>query len=92
MGVADSRITKVPFRYWSAGSEIPDSATPEFVPVGSILVGARARAAGHAGRGWRLYGDEPGAREYRRTLSEGSRAPDAAPDLFRRAIPASRLL
>lgn len=39
-----------------------------------------------------LYGGEPGAREYRRTLSEGSRVPDAGPELFRRAIPASRLL
>jgi len=34
-----------------------------------------------------LYGGMPGAREYRRTLSEGSRAPDAGPELFRRAIP-----
>jgi tRNA-dihydrouridine synthase A len=39
-----------------------------------------------------LYGGEPGAREYRRTLSEGSRVPDAGPELFRRAIPAPRLL
>jgi tRNA-dihydrouridine synthase A len=39
-----------------------------------------------------LYGGEPGAREYRRTLSEGSRMPEAGPELFRRAIPASRLL
>jgi len=39
-----------------------------------------------------LYGGEPGAREYRRTLSEGSRVPEATPELFRRAIPASRLL
>ena len=39
-----------------------------------------------------LYGGEPGAREYRRTLSEGSRVPEAGPELFRRAIPAPRLL
>jgi tRNA-dihydrouridine synthase A len=37
-----------------------------------------------------LYGGEPGAREYRRTLSEGSRAPQAGPELFRQAIPARR--
>jgi tRNA-dihydrouridine synthase A len=35
-----------------------------------------------------LYAGEPGAREYRRTLSEGARAPGAGPDLLRRAIPA----
>jgi tRNA-dihydrouridine synthase A len=34
-----------------------------------------------------LYGGEPGAREYRRTLSEGARTPEAGPELFRRAIP-----
>ena len=34
-----------------------------------------------------LYGGEPGAREYRRTLSEGARVPEAGPELFRRAIP-----
>jgi tRNA-dihydrouridine synthase A len=34
-----------------------------------------------------LYGGLPGAREYRRTLSEGSRVPNAGPELFRRAIP-----
>ena len=39
-----------------------------------------------------LYGGQPGAREYRRTLSEGSRSPQAGPELFRKAIPASRLL
>jgi tRNA-dihydrouridine synthase A len=39
-----------------------------------------------------LYGGEPGAREYRRTLSEGARVPDAGPELFRRAIPAARPL
>jgi tRNA-dihydrouridine synthase A len=39
-----------------------------------------------------LYGGEPGAREYRRTLSEGARLPAAGPELFRRAIPASRPL
>jgi tRNA-dihydrouridine synthase A len=35
-----------------------------------------------------LYSGEPGAREYRRTLSEGARAPDAGPDLIRQAAPA----
>ncbi|MGH8208358.1 MAG: tRNA dihydrouridine(20/20a) synthase DusA [Steroidobacteraceae bacterium] len=39
-----------------------------------------------------LYAGEPGAREYRRTLSEGARAPEAGPDLFRRAIPTARVL
>jgi tRNA-dihydrouridine synthase A len=39
-----------------------------------------------------LYGGEPGAREYRRTLSEGARSPEAGPELFRRAIPAARAL
>jgi tRNA-dihydrouridine synthase A len=34
-----------------------------------------------------LYGGEPGAREYRRVLSEGARAPGAGPELFKRAIP-----
>jgi tRNA-dihydrouridine synthase A len=37
-----------------------------------------------------LYGGEPGAREYRRTLSEGARVPEAGPELFRRAMPAAR--
>ncbi len=32
-----------------------------------------------------LYGGQPGAREYRRFLSEGSRAADAGPDLIRNA-------
>ena len=39
-----------------------------------------------------LYGGEPGAREYRRTLSEGARSPEAGPELFRRAIPPIRAL
>jgi tRNA-dihydrouridine synthase A len=34
-----------------------------------------------------LYSGQPGAREYRRTLSEGARATDAGPELLRRAIP-----
>jgi len=37
-----------------------------------------------------LYGGEPGAREYRRVLSEGARVPGAGPELFRRAIPMDR--
>jgi tRNA-dihydrouridine synthase A len=36
-----------------------------------------------------LYAGEPGAREYRRTLSEGARAPDAGVELLCRAIPGS---
>jgi tRNA-dihydrouridine synthase A len=35
-----------------------------------------------------LYAGEPGAREYRRTLSEGARTSDAGPELLQRAIPA----
>ena len=35
-----------------------------------------------------LYTGEPGAREYRRTLSEGARAADAGAEVLRRAIPA----
>jgi tRNA-dihydrouridine synthase A len=34
-----------------------------------------------------LYSGEPGARDFRRTLSEGARAPGADPGLLRRAIP-----
>jgi len=34
-----------------------------------------------------LYAGEPGAREYRRALSEGARAPDADVGLLRRAVP-----
>jgi tRNA-dihydrouridine synthase A len=36
-----------------------------------------------------LYAGEPGAREYRRTLSEGARAADAGAELLQRAIPAA---
>jgi tRNA-dihydrouridine synthase A len=36
-----------------------------------------------------LYNGEPGARDYRRMLSEGARAPDAGPELLRRAVAAS---
>jgi tRNA-dihydrouridine synthase A len=36
-----------------------------------------------------LYAGEPGAREYRRLLSEGARAPQAGADLLRRAAPAA---
>jgi tRNA-dihydrouridine synthase A len=35
-----------------------------------------------------LYAGEPGARDYRRTLSEGARATDVTADLIRRAAPA----
>jgi tRNA-dihydrouridine synthase A len=34
-----------------------------------------------------LYAGEPGARDYRRALSEGARAPDADVGLLRRAVP-----
>ena len=36
-----------------------------------------------------LYAGEPGARDYRRALSEGSRAPGASAGLLRQAIPAA---
>jgi tRNA-dihydrouridine synthase A len=36
-----------------------------------------------------LYSGQPGAREYRRTLSEGARAADAGPQLLQQAIPAA---
>jgi tRNA-dihydrouridine synthase A len=39
-----------------------------------------------------LYAGEPGAREYRRALSEGARAPDAGVELLRRAVPAGARL
>jgi tRNA-dihydrouridine synthase A len=35
-----------------------------------------------------LYAGEPGAREYRRTLSEGARTADAGAELLQRAVPA----
>jgi tRNA-dihydrouridine synthase A len=34
-----------------------------------------------------LYSGEPGAREFRRTLSEGARLPGAGAELLRRAMP-----
>ncbi len=34
-----------------------------------------------------LYSGQPGAKDYRRTLSEGARQAGAVPELFRRAIP-----
>ena len=37
-----------------------------------------------------LYTGEPGAREYRRILSEGARAPDASAALLRQAMPTGR--
>jgi tRNA-dihydrouridine synthase A len=37
-----------------------------------------------------LYAGEPGARDYRRLLSEGSRAPDAGPELVRQAAPSAK--
>ena len=37
-----------------------------------------------------LYGGEPGAREYRRLLSEGARSPGVGPELLRQAISSAR--
>ena len=37
-----------------------------------------------------LYGGEPGAREYRRLLSEGARSQGVGPELLRRAISSAR--
>jgi len=36
-----------------------------------------------------LYNGEPGAREYRRRLSEGARAPGAGPQLLRQVVATS---
>jgi tRNA-dihydrouridine synthase A len=36
-----------------------------------------------------LYSGEPGARDYRRALSEGARTADAGPELLRQAMPAA---
>ena len=38
-----------------------------------------------------LYAGQPGARDYRRTLSEGARAAGAGPELLRRAMPTAVL-
>ena len=35
-----------------------------------------------------LYAGAPGAREYRRTLSEGARVAGAGPEVLRQAVPA----
>jgi tRNA-dihydrouridine synthase A len=37
-----------------------------------------------------LYAGEPGARDYRRLLSEGARAPGAGPELLRQAAPSAK--
>jgi tRNA-dihydrouridine synthase A len=65
----------------------------------ALLARMERYAARELGRGGRLapiarhmlglYAGEPGAREYRRILSEGARACDAGPELLRQAIPAS---
>jgi tRNA-dihydrouridine synthase A len=73
------------------------------LPARVALIGRMQRyAAREIARGERLapivrhmlglYAGEPGAREYRRTLSEGARAADAGVELLRRAMPAGALL
>ena len=66
----------------------------------ALLARMESYAVRELGRGGRLapiarhmlglYAGEPGAREYRRALSEGARAADAGPELLRRAVPAAR--
>jgi tRNA-dihydrouridine synthase A len=68
-------------------------------PAREALIGRMQRyAARELSRGGRLvpivrhmlglYAGQPGAREYRRILSEGARAPGAGAELLSRAIPA----
>jgi len=72
----------------------------EFEPSRIELIERMARyAEGELARGGRLaaitrhmlglYGGQPGAREYRRLLSEGARAPAAGPDVLRLASQAA---
>jgi tRNA-dihydrouridine synthase A len=74
----------------------PDEAHAR--PSRAMLLDRMAQYAAHeVARGERLasitrhmlglYAGEPGARDYRRVLSEGAREPGASPDLIRRAEP-----
>jgi tRNA-dihydrouridine synthase A len=52
---------------------------------------AGARLAGITRHMLGLYNGEPGARDYRRALSEGARVAGAGPEILRQAIPAAHL-
>jgi tRNA-dihydrouridine synthase A len=75
----------------------PDSVA--FPTREALLERMQIYASRELGRGGRLapivrhmlglYAGEPGAREFRRTLSEGARMPGAGAELLQRAIPAS---
>jgi tRNA-dihydrouridine synthase A len=72
-----------------AGSPVPTReallARMEAYAQREITAGGRLSAITRHMLG--LYAGQPGARDYRRTLSEGSRAADATPALLRQAIP-----
>jgi tRNA-dihydrouridine synthase A len=71
--------------------------TESFIPREALLDRMARYAAREMEKGERLssitrhmlglYSGEPGAREFRRVLSEGARAPDAGPELIRAAAP-----
>ncbi|HXO14928.1 MAG TPA: tRNA-dihydrouridine synthase, partial [Steroidobacteraceae bacterium] len=73
----------------------PGAAAPSRAALIDRMAGYAARELAAGGRlaaitrhMLGLYSGEPGARDYRRTLSEGARAAGAGPELLRRAVPA----
>jgi tRNA-dihydrouridine synthase A len=76
----------------------PGAAAPSRAALIDRMAGYAARELAAGGRlaaitrhMLGLYNGEPGARDYRRALSEGARAAGAGPELLRQAIPAAAL-
>jgi tRNA-dihydrouridine synthase A len=74
----------------------PGAAAPSRAALIDRMAGYAARELAAGGRlaaitrhMLGLYNGEPGARDYRRALSEGARAAGAGPELLRQAIPAA---